>query len=298
MNRRDFLSKSIVAAAASYYGVNSLTAATNSTSLTTTAAKAKNRIGIQLYSVNKILPADFTGTLKKLADIGYANAEAYGYDGAFIGKSLKETATALKDVGMKLSGTHCGSGLLPTDTSTKEWDYWRKGADEMKAAGGRHLVQSWLPAKTLDELKRLAEQFNKIGEICKKGGVKFGYHNHNAEFKDMDGEIILDFLVKNTDPKLVFFQMDLGHTVNGGGNILEYMSKYPHRFLSWHASDFKRGQGYCEVGKGDVPYTELFKIAKSYGLEDLTVEQETEGDIIASCKWDFDYLINFDWTKK
>jgi sugar phosphate isomerase/epimerase len=264
----------------------------------TMASKQTNRIGIQLYSIREDITKDFNGSLKKLADIGYKYAEAYGYDGKFLGKTLKETSKALSEVGMKLSGTHCGSGLLPADTQSKEWDYWRKGAEEMKAAGGRHLVQSWLPAKNIDELKQLAEQFNKIGTICKKGGVKFGYHNHDAEFKEMGGHVILDFLVQNTDPKLVFFQMDMGHTINGGGDILGYMSKYPRRFLSWHATDFKRGQGYCEVGKGDVPYEKLFELAVSNGLEDLTVEQETGGDIFLSCKNDFDYLIKYDWAKK
>ncbi|MDR2848901.1 MAG: sugar phosphate isomerase/epimerase [Bacteroidales bacterium] len=294
MDRRNFLQKGTMAVLAgcgmSAIPANAFAAAT---------AKKGNRIGIQLYSIRESLPKDFQGSVKKLADIGYHYAEAYGWDGkSFMGKSLKETAAILADVGMQLSGTHCGTGLLPTDINNKEWDYWRTSAQEMHAAGGRHLVQSWLPVeKTLDNLKRLAAQFNKIGEICKQGGVKFGYHNHHAEFQQIEGNAILDVLIQNTNPALVFFQMDLGHTVNGGGDVLGYMRKYPKRFLSWHASDFKRGGDYTEVGSGDVPWMELFNIAKSYGLEDLTVEQETGADIYASCKTDFDYLAQFAWTK-
>ena len=108
--------------------------------------------------------------------------------------------------------------------------------------------------------------------------------------------MILDVLLRNTDPGLVFFQMDMGHVVNGGGDILNYFQHYPGRFLSWHASDFKKGQGYTEVGQGDVPYDTLFDMAVSYGLEDLTVEQEVGGDIYASCKVDFDFLIKYAWT--
>jgi sugar phosphate isomerase/epimerase len=294
MDRRNFLQKGAMAVLAGC-GMSSIPAEV----LAASTAKKGNRIGIQLYSIRESLPKDFRGSLKKLADIGYYFAEAYGWDGkTFIGKSLKETAATLADVGMKLSGTHCGTGLLPDDVNAKEWDYWRTSAQAMHDAGGRHLVQSWLPVdKTLDDLKRLAAQFNKIGEICKRGGVKFGYHNHHSEFQQVEGNAILDVLIQNTDPALVFFQMDLGHTVNGGGDILGYMGKYPKRFLSWHASDFKRGAGYTEVGNGDVPYAELFKIAKSYGVEDLTVEQETGGDIYDSCKNDFDYLAQFAWTK-
>ncbi|MDR3269186.1 MAG: sugar phosphate isomerase/epimerase [Tannerella sp.] len=294
MNRRNFINKGLAITAA--FGLKEV--------LLTGTAEAKpivrkNRIGIQLYSIKDSLPNDFRGSLQKLADIGYTRVEAYGFDSRlFLGKSLKEVQNVLDGMGMQLSGTHCGTGLLPADTQAEEWDYWRRSIGEMQAAGGRHLVQSFLPAaKTVDELKRVAEQYNKIGDLCKRGGVKFGYHNHHAEFKVVEGEVILDVLLQNTDPKLVFFQLDLGHAVNGGGDILSCLQKYPKRFLSWHASDFKKGQGYTEVGKGDVPYDELFKLAKSYGLEDLTVEQETDGDVYASCKIDYDYLAKYSWTK-
>ncbi|MDR1723075.1 MAG: sugar phosphate isomerase/epimerase [Tannerella sp.] len=293
MNRRIFLKNSITAAAA-LYGLNGVKAASF-----TAAKKNTNRIGIQLYSIREHLPGDPAGCLKKLADIGFAHAEAYGYDSkAFLGKPLKEWSAMMKDVGMQLTSTHCGTGFLPADTSATEWDYWRRSAAEMKAAGGKFLAQSFLPSeKSLDDVKRIAEQFNKIGAICKAGGVRFGYHNHYTEFKQVDGAIILDTLLENTDPKLVFFQMDLGHVVNGGGDILAYMKKYPGRFIAWHASDFKRGEGYKEVGQGDVPYPALMEMAQAYGVIDLTIEQETGGDIFASCKNDFDYLAQFKWAK-
>jgi sugar phosphate isomerase/epimerase len=294
MNRRNFICNSFAALVASYglKGMASPTAAKPD-------SKNKNRIGIQLYSIREQLPGDKEGCLKKLSDIGYSYAEAYGFDSkTFLGKSLKEWSKMLMDAGMQLSGTHCGTGILPSDMHSTEWDYWRKSTDEMKAAGGKYLAQSFLPAyKTVDELKRIAEQFNKIGELCNGGGVKFGYHNHHAEFKKIEGEVILDVLLRNTDPELVFFQLDLGHAVNGGGDILSYFRNYPGRFLAWHASDFKKGQGYTEVGQGDVPYDELLKLAKSYGLEELTVEQETGRDILASCKKDFDFLAKYPWTK-
>jgi sugar phosphate isomerase/epimerase len=295
MNRRNFMRRSVVTAATVCYGLNRGTAWS---AADVPGVEGKHRIGIQLYSIRETLPADHAGCLKKLSDMGYSYAEAYGFDGSvFLNKRLKEWSVLLKDVGMQLSGTHCGTGLLPANVQAGEWDYWRKSIDEMNAAGGKRLIQSFLPAeKTQDEVKRAAEQFNRIGELCRAGGIKFGYHNHYSEFKPVDGEIILDLLLQNTDAGLVFFQMDLGHTVNGGGDILDYMRKYPGRFLSWHASDFKKGKGYTEVGEGDVPYDVLLGLAASYGLEDLTVEQETEGDVYASCRRDFDFLAKYPWT--
>ncbi|MDR0536793.1 MAG: sugar phosphate isomerase/epimerase [Tannerellaceae bacterium] len=292
MNRRDFIGKSMaVAACGSFAGIN--------VKAFETIKRGGFRIGIQLYSINKSLPTDVRGSLRKIADMGYEHVEAYGFNGSFfLDRTLKEWKLMLDELGMTLSGTHCGTPMLPTDVSSSEWDYWRKSAEEMRTAGGKYLVQSFLPAReSLDEVKRVAEQFNKTGEICRLGGVRFGYHNHHAELKEVEGQVILDVLLQNTDPELVFFQMDMGHVVNGGGNILDYMRKYPKRFLSWHASDFKKGEGYVELGQGDVPYDELLQLAGEYGLMDLTVEQETGGDIYAACKRNFEFLKKFAWTK-
>jgi sugar phosphate isomerase/epimerase len=295
MNRREFLNKGAAAAAACY----AATALSQQQPATTPAPAPKNRIGLQLYSINKTLPADIPGSIRQVARAGYSRAEAYGFNGsAFLGKPLKEWAAMLADAGIQLSGTHCGTPMLPADVNSAEWDYWRKSADEMNAAGARLLVQSFLPSnKSLDDIKRIAEQFNKIGTLCRNAGLKFGYHNHHAEFKPLEGQTIIDVLLANTEPGLVFFQIDLGHAVNGGGDILAYMKNYPKRFLSWHASDFKRGQGYVELGKGDVPYAQLFAQAEALGLEDLTVEQETGGDIYAALKNNAEYLSQYSWTK-
>jgi sugar phosphate isomerase/epimerase len=301
MDRRSFITKGIAATAAAYYGLNSpafSAIAANTANMEN--SMNNNRIGIQLYSIREYLPDDFTGSLQKLANIGFSHAEAYGFDGnTFLGKTLKETSTIMKGMGMKLTSTHCGTGLLPVDVQAKEWDYWRKTAHAMKEAGGYRVAQPWLPAsKTMDDLKRSAEQFNKAGEICKKNGLKFGFHNHDGEFRDkVDGQVVIDVLLQNTDPGLVFFQLDMGHAINGGGDILEYLRKYPKRFLSWHASDFKKGQDYTELGHGDVPYDELFKLAKSYGVEDLTMEHESGEDRFDICKRNFDFLAQYSWAK-
>jgi sugar phosphate isomerase/epimerase len=294
MDRRDFIRKSVVAAACCGLNVGQAWPAA-----AVRGAEGKRRIGLQLYSIRETLPGDHAGCLKRISDMGYLYAEAYGFDGSvFLKKRLTEWSAMLKDTGMQLSGTHCGTGLLPADVKAAEWDYWRKSIDEMNAAGGKRLIQSFLPAgKTLDELKRTAEQFNRIGELCRAGGIKFGYHNHHSELRQVEGEVALDVLLRNTDAALVFFQMDLGHVANGGGDITAYMRNYPGRFLAWHASDFKKGSGYTEVGQGDVPYDALFDLAASYGLEDLTVEQETGGDIYAACGRDFDFLAKYSWTK-
>jgi sugar phosphate isomerase/epimerase len=169
----------------------------------------------------------------------------------------------------------------------------------MKSGGAKWAVLSSIPeVSTLDDLKRVAEYFNKAGKICKEGGVKFAFHNHIDEFGKIEGEVILDFVINHTDPKLVSFQLDFGHTVRAGADCVHYLRDFPGRFKLWHASDFdSTSRKYTDVGKGSVPYPTLFDLAKSSGLEQLTVEQETLDDIFASCQADFDYLKQFKWTK-
>jgi len=294
MNRRQFINKS-----AALLAVGSMS--TPEMFATVMAKPNKGRIGIQLYSINNELPKDFTGCLKKLSDIGYSSVELYGFNGdKFLNRTVKEVSVILKDMGMTLSGTHTGSDLLPENTNAPEWDFWKKCADALKSGGAKWAVQSYMPGPTttMDELKSIAAHFNRVGEVCKKSGVKFAFHNHHECFGNIEGEIVLDYLIKNTDPMLMFFQLDLGHTVNGGGDCLHYIRDYPGRIPLWHASDFDAvGRNYTEVGKGSVPYPALFDLAKSSGLACLTVEQETGGDIFESCKVDFDYLKQFKWTK-
>ena len=292
MNRRQFINRSAALLAAGTIGTHVKCASDNLN---------KGRIGIQLYSIKDELPKDFLGSLRKISAMGYSSVEPYGFNGdKFFDRTMKELSDILKDMGMIISGTHTGSGMLPEDTNDPKWDFWKKCADSLKAGGAKWAVQSSMPGRTetIDDLKRITAHFNRVGEMCKNHGVKFAFHNHTEVFKKIDNEIILDYIIKNTDPKLMFFQMDLGHTVNGGGDCVRYLRDYPGRIALWHASDFDvETRKYTVVGKGSVPYPALFELAKSSGLDDLTVEQETGGDIFADCKADFDYLKQFKWTK-
>ena len=296
MNRRQFINRSAALLAAGSIAHQHLFA--------TEAAKLnKGRIGIQLYSIKDELPKDFTGSLKKLSDMGYSSVEPYGFNGEkFFNRTMKELSIMVKDMGMTISGTHTGSRMLPEDINDPAWDIWKKIAAELKSGGGKWAIQASVPGggrlDNMDNIKRVAAHFNRVGEVCNKEGVKFAFHNHTEVFTKIDGEEILDLLIKNTNPKLVFFQLDLGHTVNGGGDCLRLIREHSKRIVLWHASDFDAAtRKYTEVGKGSVPYPALFDMAKSAGLEQLTVEQETGGDIFASCKVDFDYLKQFKWTK-
>ena len=92
--------------------------------------------------------------------------------------------------------------------------------------------------KTADDLKRYMEVFNKSGELCKKSGMKFGYHNHAFEFSEkLDGKTVYDIMLQNTDPDLVIQQLDIGNLYNGGAKAIDIVRQYPGRFQSMHVKD-------------------------------------------------------------
>ena len=293
MNRRQFISKS--AAALTLAGI-----AGQDAMASISAKPNRGRIGLVLYSVRNELPKDFEGTLKKVSAMGYSAAELFKInDGDFFGHPLKEVRVMLKDLGMSITGTHTGSGVLPEDINAPEWDFWKKISEYVRTVDAKWAIQAGFPgAKSVDDLKRLSAHFNRVGQVCQKNGVKFAYHNHHAELGKIEGEVILEYLIKNTDPKYVFFQMDMGHTVNGGGDCTRYLREFPKRIPLWHASDFDAAnRKYTWLGKGSVPYPALFDLAKSSGLEVLNVEQETLENTLEACKSDFNYLKQFKWTK-
>ena len=127
------------------------------------------------------------------------------------------------------------------------------------------------------------EVFNKSGELCKKSGMKFGYHNHDFEFKEKIGNLRLyDVIVQNTDPELVIQQLDIGNMYNGGANALDIVNKYPGRFESWHVKDeIKATSGNDKyestiLGKGIVPVKDVLAIAfKAGGPNQFIIEQES-----------------------
>ena len=295
MNRRQFISRS-----ASALALSSL--AGHQAFASIAPAPNKGRIGIQLYSLRKELPEDFLGTLKKVSEMGYSQIEPYGFTtDKFFDYTMKELSKIVEDMGMIITSTHTSSRMLGEDINAPEWDFWKTRAEYLLSGGGKYAIQSSFPGGnrniTLDQLKRIVDFFNRAGEVCKKGGIKFGYHNHYEELAKFEGEVILEYLIKNTDPDLVFFQFDMGHVTNGGGDCLQLLRTYPKRIPLWHASDYNiANKSYSQLGQGNVPYPAMFEIAESSGLEILTMEQETETNALEACRIDFNYLKQFKWT--
>ncbi|WP_026462116.1 sugar phosphate isomerase/epimerase family protein [Adhaeribacter aquaticus] len=247
------------------------------------AAKVKN-VGIQLYTVRKEMLADARGTLKALAKMGYKEIEsARSEKGHYYGFTGAEMKKVTKDLGLILRSGHVHVN-----------ENWQKTVDEAAEAGQTYLICSSLPSRgqTISNYQQVAETFNKAAEACKKANLIFGYHNHEYEFDKVDGKILYDILLDETDPDLVKMEMDLGWAIVTGNDPMRYFQKYPNRFPLWHLKDMKKEkEESTEFGNGRINFVELFQAAKKSGMKHFFVEQEEyAGDPMDSVKHNINYL--------
>jgi len=223
--------------------------------------------GLQLYSVRDVIGKDPKGVLKQIAGFGYKKIESYqGDQGVFWGMKPKEFKSYMDELGMTIVSTHA-------DT-TKNLE---KIAAEAAEAGLSYILQPYIgPQKSLDEWKKRADEFNKRGEICNKAGIKFGYHNHDYSFKELDGKIPQEILLENTDKSLVFYELDIMWIEAAGADAITHIKKYAGRYDLCHIKDFVREPKVesTDLGKGIVDYPGILKVASENGIKQFIVEQE------------------------
>jgi sugar phosphate isomerase/epimerase len=273
----------------------------------------RKNIGLQIYSLGSELTRDVPNGLKKIAEIGYNTIELAGYGNRKMGNiEVADYRKMADDAGLKITGSHVSPSVrkYSPDNVSQITDFWKIAMEDHVKFGVKSIVQPSMPTiDTTDDAKYAAEVFNKAGEIAKAAGIKWGYHNHNMEFKRVSGEttpqpanqwqqrgeIVYDILLNNTDPKLVFFEMDVYWTVMGQADPLEYFAKYAGRFPILHIKDRE------VLGKsGMMNFENIFTKAYQNGLDEFYVEIEgiksgiTQFEGVKQC---FDYLNNAPFVK-
>lgn len=277
-SRRSFIRQSGLALAAASILPGQLLAAT----------QAKETLGIQLYSVRDDMKKDPAGTLAKLAGMGYKHVEHANYvDHKFYGYTPAEFKKLLGGLGLKMPSGHTRMNADHWDAGKKDFtDDWKKTVDDAAFMGQQYVISPWLEdslRKSYDDLVRYMEVFNKSGELCKKSGMKFGYHNHDFEFSvKLNDTTVFDIILNNTDPALVMQQLDIGNMYNAGAKALDMVNKYPGRFISMHVKDEIKSSSQHEpyestiLGKGILPVKEIIDLGrKSGGTTLFIIEQES-----------------------
>jgi len=194
----------------------------------------KNRpIGLILYTVRDEMKKDPIKTLESVANLGYKVLESAGYySRKYYGMKPLEFKQKVESLGMKAISSHHSVNLKNLNEIIED-------ANE---AGIEYVIYPHMPAGNLDYYKEKAEEFNKYGEAFNKAGIRFGYHNHDFEFKETEGQIPYDVLLNNTNPEYVAFEMDLYWTTKAGFDPTDYIKKHPGRFELWHVKDMKNDE--------------------------------------------------------
>ncbi|HYH14449.1 MAG TPA: sugar phosphate isomerase/epimerase [Flavisolibacter sp.] len=256
------------------------------------ASKSNNQskdFGLQLYTLRDVLPADPKGILTQIASFGYKQIESYeGEKGMFWGMKNTEFKGLMDNLGMKIISSHCDINK----------DFERKAA-EAAEIGMSYLICPWLgPQKSLDDFKRFADTFNQRGEICRKNGIRFAYHNHDYSFLPLEGKLPQDVMMQATDKNLVDYEMDIYWVVAAGQDPATWMAKYPGRFRLCHVKDRKKGAAASDkdasvtLGTGGIDFKKLLQTSEAKDLQYRIVEQEAYANTtpIEAVKANADYM--------
>jgi len=277
-SRRNFIKKSAIAVAAATM--------IERTSLAGTI-KADN-IGMQLYSIREDMTKDPLGYLKQIANMGYMNVEHASYvDRKFYGYPAGEFKKILDSLGLIMISGHTVMGTEHWDKVKKDFtDSWKLTLEDAAILQQRYVVSPSMDEsfrKSYDDLKQCLDIFNKCGELCKKSGMKFGYHNHDFEFSQrLNNEKVFDIMMRSIDPALVIVQLDIGNLYSGGAIAADVIRQYPNRFENIHVKDIIKSTGGIEeyestiIGEGIVNAKETLELATRLGGTNCyIIEQES-----------------------
>ena len=313
MTRKDFLNYSALAAAS----LITPSFMTNSKHYT---------LGLGLFSVPRGLNDDLKGTLDMLASIGFQELEVFGpyaftnektkqewavtsqmlgfNTSGFYGHTPEDFSLMVKDRGMHIPSMH-------TDIETLQHNM-SELAQAARTIGATYVVLPALPQAyrtNIDAYKRSADLFNEIGKNAREEGIRFGYHNHGYGLKPWGEVRPIDIILDQTDPDLVFFEMDLFWTTAGGIDPIELLDKHPNRYKLLHIKDMKpitefEGDGsnpqqwyglfpnMTSCGQGDIDLEGIIKTSKKNGVEHYFVEHDMVQQPEVALKESFNYLKN------
>ncbi len=257
------------------------------------AKKVDRPLGVQLYTVRSVLQNDVPGTLAAIRKIGYRTVEAFAAEYKMPAKDLRQ---AIVDAGLEVPSAHFGYNDMGT-----HFDYARE-------LGVECMVCASIPAtiaNSADGYKRAAEQYNEWGAQAKKVGMKFGFHDHDTEFKEFGGVTGFDILMQNTDPALVQWQMDCYWVAQSGHDPVAMLRKHGKRMQSLHLKDrlpnapvsTDTGPGsqyFTEVGEGTLDWPAILRLADQFHIPNMYVEQDkTERPPLECLQISYTNLVKF-----
>ena len=255
-----------------------------------TAPRRLERIGIQLYTVRREMQRDMAATIAAIAAMGYREVEFAGY----FGRSDADVRQLLAANNLTAPSTHVGYDQMKVD--------WDKTFDDALAKGHRFITVPSPPngtTPTVDAWRRVADDFNRAAERARVRGLGFAYHNHYVEFAAAEGQRPFDVLLANTDPKLVFFQMDVFWVTRGGGDPRALIQRHPTRFTMLHIKDSSGPPAHnqVDVGAGTIDFAAILRedAALQHAVKHVFIEHDQPPDPMMFAKAAYDYLSKMEY---
>ncbi|RZQ59691.1 sugar phosphate isomerase/epimerase family protein [Amycolatopsis suaedae] len=240
----------------------------------------KGHIGIQLYTVRSLMTGDPQGTLNALGRIGYATV---GVSGLY-GHTPRAFRAMLDNAGLRAVLTHTSWDAMRADVD--------KEIETARVLGVRYLVVPSLPGslRTVAGYTQVAAAFSRWGIAARSAGLKFLFHNHGVDFMTVDGKVLYDILVEQTDARFVNFELDLYWIIQGGYDPVSYFERYPGRFPVYHVKDMAPNGSFEDVGYGTIDFPRIFRRYRESGILEYVVEHDQPKDPLASAARSYGYL--------
>jgi sugar phosphate isomerase/epimerase len=233
--------------------------------------------GVQAYTFRKSFPNGVAATLDSIKAMGFTEIEG-GNSGSMTPEEFKKLCD---DRGISIPATGTGYEQLVKDPLAI--------ANKAKALGAQYVMCAWIPHKgdfTLDNAKKAVEDFNAAGKVLKDNGVILAYHVHGYEFQPYEKGTLLDYIIKNTNPEYVSFEMDILWTQFGGGDPAKLLKKYGTRWKLLHVKDLRKGvkkdltggtsqENDVALGTGEIDIPKIIKEAKKLGIKHYFIEDES-----------------------
>lgn len=243
-------------------------------------------VGIQLYTLRDAMAADVLGSLKKVSDLGYKNLELANYaNNKFYGYAPKEFKKIVNDMGMEIISSHTAvesEGITQSNA--------KKMADDHAEMGVKYCVQPWVndEDRTIETYKKMIGDWNEVGRIMKNVGIQFAYHNHNFEFKNIDGIVpYYDIFMPEMDADLITMEIDMYWVTKAGQDPVEMFKKYPGRFQLFHFKDMSEKMApfydvvkddITSVGDGHIDFKRIWDARETAGMKYMFVEDDNQGN--------------------
>jgi sugar phosphate isomerase/epimerase len=239
-------------------------------------------LGVQAYTYRAHFPKDVAGTLDRIQSLGITEIEG----GAPKGMTPEEFKKMCDARGISIPSTGASYEELVKSPEAV--------AKRAKTLGADYVMVAWIPHQrgnfTLENAKKAVEDFNKAGKVLKENGITFCYHDHGYEFQPYGDGTLMDYIIQNTDPKYVSFEMDVLWTQFGGGDPVALLKKYPDRWKLMHLKDLKKGvkgdltggtpaENDVPLGTGQVDMEEVIRTAKKIGIRHYFIEDESEKEL-------------------